>query len=81
MKISQREARRLRKRVQVLEEEQTTRISRYRNSYPGGVHLVTLNELADYVDGQLAAAAKLGAALVGRWDETGKQLYVYAVLP
>ncbi len=81
MKISQREARRLKKRVQQLENEQAARINRWRTDYPGGVYLLTLTSLHDTANGKLAAAALFDAALVGRWDDSAKQLRVYAVLP
>jgi len=80
-KISQREARRLRARVAQLERDELLRVNRYRTDYPGGVHLATISGLPSFVDGKLACAHTLGAALVVRFDESAKRLLVYAVLP
>lgn len=80
-KISQREAHRLRRRVVALESLEAERTRRYSTQYPGGVHLLWIDGLHDFKDGQLDAAVKMGAALVGRWDEHAKRLQIYAVLP
>ena len=79
-KISQREALRLRKRVAELEEAERVRVAYYRQEYPGGVHLVTVDLSTLHEDrGRLQAGAKLGAALVAQND--GARLNVFAVLP
>jgi hypothetical protein len=79
--ISQREANRLQKRVTALESANERRIARWTHDYPGGVNIATLDELPDFIDGKLSATAALGAAIVGRWDDSGKRLFIYAVLP
>lgn len=42
MKISQREARRLRKRVQELEDREEARLRSWSKDYPGGTHIATV---------------------------------------
>ena len=76
LKISQREARRLRKRVQQLEREQVERTRRWSKEYPGGVHIKTWTPSEVDVEACRVASA-LGHALVLRYDN-GK-LYLYAV--
>ena len=76
LKISQREARRLRKRVRQLEHEQFERTKRWTKEYPGGVYLKAWTP--SEVDAEACrVASALGHALVLRYD-TGK-LYLYAV--
>ena len=76
LKISQREARRLRKRVQQLEREQVERTRRWSKEYPGGVHIQTWTP--SEVDAEACrVASALRYALVVRY-ESGK-LYLYAV--
>lgn len=81
MKISQREARRLRKRVEQMEYDESRRITRYSAEYPGGVNIATLGGLESFDDGKLAAASLLGCAIVGRWHDSTKRLLIYAILP
>jgi hypothetical protein len=81
MKISQREARRLRKRVNELELRDIQRCSRYSSEYPGGTHIARLDGMPDFTDGRIDAATKLGFALVAKWDEHQKVLQLYAVKP
>lgn len=78
-KISQREAQRLRKRVAELEQAEQTRLAAYRQDYPGGAHLVTI-DLTNLPEsrGRLQGASKLGAALVGKID--GATLNLFGVL-
>lgn len=49
--------------------------------YPDGVNVVTLGGFHDRIDGILYASQLTGHAIVGKWDETNKQLYIYAVKP
>jgi hypothetical protein len=74
--ISQREARKLKKRVEELEQRERARISRYSSDFPGGIHVQTLN-LNEVPAARLQTAAKLEHALVGRVN--GNELYIYAV--
>lgn len=77
-KISQREARRLRQRVQRFEDVERERLSRWGKNYPGGTNFLTLT--LDSVSAAKADTAQLlGAAIVGRMHD-GK-LYLYAVPP
>ena len=76
-KISQAEARRLKKRVAELESANRARFNRYTSSYPGGIHLRSLS-LNDVVSAELKTAQKLKHALVLR--HYGDNIfYVYAV--
>ena len=77
MKISQREARRLRRRVNELEDAERTRRNAYVSTYPGGVHLVTYTFDKDFYRGQTEAAQKIGCALVAKLQDA--QLRIYAV--
>ncbi len=80
-KISQREARRLRKRVAELEEEQAARLAKYRLDYPGGVQITSIDSLSDFGKGTFQTATRMNAALVCKYDEGTGRLRVYAVLP
>ncbi len=79
--ISQREARRLRKRVEELELMQSERFAAYRADYPGGVNVMTIDTLTDFGKGICQTATRIGAAIVCKYSEHGGKLYVYAVLP
>lgn len=74
MKISQREARALRKRVQFLEDRERTRQSRWTVDYPGGTNFHTFS-----VDNESAAsirtAAVLGHAIVVRISDSNNLLF------
>jgi hypothetical protein len=74
--ISQREARKLKKRVEELEQRERARIRRWSGDYPGGVHVQTLN-LNELPAARLQTAALLEHALVARVN--GTELYIYAV--
>lgn len=63
MKISQREARRLKKRVDELEDLENKRRSRWHLDYPGGVNLVNIAVTAE-VHAALKTARKLAHAVV-----------------
>lgn len=80
MKISQREARRLRKRVDELEERETKRFATWATSgYPGGTHLGGYTLSCDgWFYGALKTARRLGCALVATIDDAG-ELRIYAV--
>ena len=64
MKISQREARRLRARVKELEEVRAAERRAYSRNYPGGTHLGSLTLDADWFRGRLEAAQLLKHPLV-----------------
>lgn len=74
--ISQREARKLRKRIEQLEERDRIRVSRYTSEFPGGTHIqsLTLNEVPA---ARLQTVAKLEHALVAK--VSGAELHLYAV--
>ena len=79
-KISQREARRLRKRVNELEADVELRTRQWGSSYPGGVHITSFGVAGNPEErGAMESAQKLGAALVARC--TDKTLMIFAVLP
>lgn len=63
MKISQREARRLRKRVEELEELEDKRRQAWKSEYPGGVFLEGISVQA-WTYASLRTARKLGHAVV-----------------
>jgi hypothetical protein len=77
MKISQREARRLKKRVEDLERQQNLQRAVWNNSYPGGVHLGYLTLTADWFRGRLEASRMLGHPIVVTLD--GAKANFYAV--
>lgn len=79
MKISQNEARRLRKRVTELETHQETRLRRWSCAYPGGIHIDTIkvtNQEACIV----ATAVRLGHTIIVK-EGSNDELYIYAVKP
>ena len=65
-RISQREARRLRKRVEELERQDNRRRNAWANEYPGGVNIgsVTLADADCHVIGAIHAARLLKHAVV-----------------
>jgi len=74
--ISQREARRLRRRVQELEAELQTQRSTWSREWPGGVHLCNLEvSLVDYA--RLETARKLDHAVVVTLS--GREVRMYAL--
>lgn len=78
-RISQREARRLRKRVQELEDRERQRLSAWGGGYPGGVHLASRQiETGEWFFGALKTARRLGCALVATISDSG-QINYYAV--
>lgn len=75
MKISQREARRVRKRVRELEEMENKRRMTWKSDYPGGVFLVGINVQSN-VHAMAKTARKLGHAVVVTTNgENELQLY------
>ena len=78
-RISQREARRLKLRVEQMERAQEVRFNRWGQDFPGGVHVrtiaTTLEERA-----ALKVVEAIGYAIVGRLDENWN-LKIFAVKP
>lgn len=72
--ISQREARRLKKQVEALEQRHRAMVRNWLEPY-SGVHLITFNELTDYTKGALTAATRLDQVLVARLDNGKLQVY------
>jgi hypothetical protein len=68
MKISQREARRLRKRVEELEQQARNIHSRWESPY-SGVHLYNWNVSKDRWYGKLEGAVAAGKVIVVRVDD------------
>ena len=77
MKISQREARRLRKRVDELETQRRQERSSWARDYPGGQHLGSLTLKADWFRGRLEAAQLLKHPIVVR--QSGAECMFYAL--
>jgi hypothetical protein len=78
--ISQREARRLRKRVQELENQERLRRSRWSSEYPGGTNITTLSLVnLPFERGRLSGAQLLQFPLVCKIE--GNDLCIYAVTP
>ena len=79
MVISQREARRLRKRVAELENREAIRNRRWGSEYPGGIHLDTVEvRPVEYV--VVTTARKLGHACVVVPDKVN-YLRIYGMKP
>ena len=76
--ISQREARRLKKRVEDLERAERARFDRWGGDYPGGVHLGSWTTEKDWFYGSLQTAQKLSHVLVAKIRESG-EIRFYAV--
>lgn len=76
--ISQREARRLRKRIAEIEEQNWQRYSRWNRSFPGGTLMQSLS-LGEGPSATLNAVKRLGFVMVAKID--GNQLHIYAVKP
>lgn len=77
-RISQREARRLRKRVEELERRERDRLSNWAHDYPSGVNIATFDVTEAKVQrGAMDAAHRLGHALVAKLD--GDRMLVYGV--
>jgi len=78
--ISQREARRLRKRVAEFEQDNSVRMQSWKINYPGGVYIVGIIPSLENTKGRLDAAKMLGCVLVARW-RNGETLDVFAIAP
>ncbi len=78
-KISQREARKMRKRLAELDQMERVRRNRWASDYPGGVHLTSLTVSDQAMAGRLAASNLFGAALVAKFDSG--TLRIFAILP
>lgn len=77
-KISQREARRLRKRVQELEATRNRELDAWKREYPGGRHCATFTTTPE-LQGRFWAFQSMQHVLVARYDHGDRQLYVYAI--
>lgn len=78
MKISQAEARRLKRRVVELEDERRAQRRRWASEYPGGVHLGSLSRNKDWLTGRIDGAHMLGHAVVIRQNDDG-DLHFFAL--
>lgn len=77
MKISQREAHRLKKRVAELERNRSEMLNLWAE-FPGGVNIATLIELSPRQYAQIETAQKLGFTLIAKsWNMN--QVSIYAV--
>ncbi len=74
--ISQREARRLKKRVKELEEEKRVALNQWRSEYPGGVCIRNFT-CSDVSQAAINTAQKLGCAIIGKLRND--TLYIYAI--
>ena len=74
MKISQRETRRLRKRVEALEADQERQRSTWANDYPGGTHIASSTPDATVV-AAIRTARKLKHAVVSIERQDGEVNY------
>ena len=81
MTISQREARRLKRRVEELEHERRSQRARWASDYPGGVMLGRLTRDKDWLTGRIDGAHMLGHAVVVRQDESGAIAFHALPLP
>lgn len=77
MKISQREARRLKKRVQELEALHAQQRMRWGSEYPGGIKLGKVKLSRDWFMGRIEATRLLGHAII--ITESENELHFYAV--
>lgn len=78
MKISQREARRLRQQVRQLLDERSMQRRSWGRKYPGGVHIGTITVERGYLAGRIEAARMLGHAVVVTENDDGR-LALYAL--
>lgn len=77
-KISQKEARRLQRRVAELEELRRKERSEYTREYPNGIHLLNWEPNA-WVFASVKTARRLGAPVMVTHDPDDKTLHFYAV--
>ncbi len=78
MKISQREARRLRKRVNELEYAETKRRQSWSQEWPGGIHIASTSPSADVL-AATRTARRLGHAVVVVLDNDGASVRLMAL--
>lgn len=78
MKFSQREARRLQKRVDELEKQLNDQRYAWAREWPGGTHLGTIDCTSKIYDTQVLVARKLGHAVVLTYHQADK-LEMYAL--
>ena len=77
--ISQREARRLQKKLTILQEHEWSRARAWSSAYPGGVQIDTLTVLKEEHTA-IQTAWMLGHAVIVKPDKPNV-IYVYAVKP
>lgn len=75
MKISQREARRLRQQVRQLLDEREMQRRTWGRAYPGGAHLGAITAERGYLVGRIEAARMLGHAVVVTENNDGKLMF------
>ena len=76
MKISQREARRLKKRVRVLEGILQGQRARWSGDWPGGVEIASFQDTGELVSAEIRTARALHHAVVATVDgNNGVRLY------
>jgi hypothetical protein len=81
VKISQREARRLKRRVKELEESRRAVMRSWASDFPSGVHICSMTAGRDgLVHTAIRTAQRLGHAVIVTTDGDGK-LYFYANKP
>lgn len=81
MKISQAEARRLRRRVAELEKAENDRRNRWSLDYPEGAHLGSVRRDSDWLTGRIDAARMLGHAVVVTQEENATIRFYALPLP
>ena len=79
--ISQREARRFKKRVQGLETQLDDQRRRWGAKYVGGVYLGSLTRDRDWFSGRVESARMLGHAVVVTEESDGKLNFFALPLP
>ena len=79
MPISQREARRLRKRVEELEWNERERRSLWTKEYPGGVNLLTWSNPSVELSEIVRVSQALGHAVVLKRDNSSGHILLYAI--
>lgn len=76
--ISQREARRLQKRVFELMRNEAVRAQRWSTDYPGGTNIATI-ELSPIIYAKVDTARRLGFALVVTISPSANTILIHAV--
>lgn len=79
-RISQREARRLRKRVAELERMDSQRRVSWAQDWPGGVHIGTEENVSEKVRSSVQTARRLGHAVVVKQEDQTPRLHFYALV-